>query len=94
MADNDDGGVGGFGGPNDEVATIGDLRDGAWGRRELVHGEGLDGIDDDEVEIARFDGFGDIVAGGGGGEAEFVGVCSKANSAEFDLGSGFFAGYI
>ena len=94
VTNNDDGGVGGLGGADDEIATIGDLGDCAWGGGDFVHGESLDGIDNDEVEIAGFDGLGDVVARGGGGETELVGVGAETNGTEFDLRSGFFAGYI
>ena len=64
VADDDNGGVGGFGGANDEVAAVGDLGDAAWGGGDFGDGEGLDGVDDDEVEVLGGDGFGDVVGRG------------------------------
>ena len=42
VADDDDGRVGGFGGADNEVATVGDLRDAAWGGGDFGEGKGLD----------------------------------------------------
>lgn len=92
MADDNDGSAGGFCGANDEVAAVSDLRDAAGGGSDFGEGEGLDRIDDDEVEFAAFDGFGDVVGEGTAGEFEVFGVSTEAESAEFDLASGFLAG--
>ena len=100
VADNHDGGAGGFGGADEDVAGVGDLAGGAGGGGDFVEGEGLDGVDDDELVFAVEDGLGDVVSRGGGGEIE-VGDegafdvdfgLEEAHGAKFDLGGGFFAG--
>ena len=92
VTDDNDGGVGSFGGANNEIATIGDLRDGARSAGDFVHSESLDGIDNDEVEFGAFDSFGNVVTRGAGSETEFVASGTEAFGAEFDLAGGFFAG--
>ena len=92
VADDDDGGVGDFGGADDEVATVGDLRDPAGGRSDFGDSESLDGIDDYEIKLAGFDGFGDVISGSRASEFKIVRIGAQANCAELDLSGRFLSG--
>ena len=68
MADDDDSGFGNFGGTNDEVATVSNLRNTTWSRGDFGNGSGLDRVYNHEIETAGFDGFCDVVGTGGASE--------------------------
>lgn len=92
VTDDDNSGAGGFRGADDEVAAVGDLGNATGGGGDFGEGEGLNGVDDNEVELAAFDGFRDIISAGGAGELQIVGFGAEANGAELDLASGFLTG--
>lgn len=94
MADDDDGGAGGFRGADDEITAVRDLGDAAGRGGDFSEGEGLDRVDDDEVEFAAFDGLRDVVGGGAAGEFQVIGLSAEADGAKLDLAGRFLAGDI
>ena len=84
MSNDDDGSIGCFGGTDNDITAVSNLRNTTWSRRNLGEGKGLDRVDNNKIEIPCLDGLGDVIGGATAGELELVRRGTETNGTEFD----------